>query len=268
MLVIDSQIHVFGPRGRELPALAAHRHLSEAEILNEMDSAGVTAAVLVPARPDPSATNELVLDIAARMPSRFGVMGKLSLDEESEARSISGWPDSGLLGYRVSFPPGVARVSDPQNAWIFQIAQDVGAPLMVWAPGQLDDIARVASEYPQVRLAIDHLGLAVADKDEAVAGVAKELTTLAAHPNIAVKASGMPGHTSASFPYLNLHQPIRDVIDAFGPERVFWGTDLTTLPCSYQEAVRMFDGGMDLTEREAQQILGLALAGWLNWTPE
>ena len=68
MLVIDSQIHFFGPRGSEVPGLAAHRKLSVPGILAEMDAAGVSAAVLVPARPDPSATNELALDAVAAAP--------------------------------------------------------------------------------------------------------------------------------------------------------------------------------------------------------
>jgi predicted TIM-barrel fold metal-dependent hydrolase len=47
-----------------------------------------------------------------------------------------------------------------------------------------------------------------------------ELIALAKYPNVAVKASGAPG-SSESYPYRDIHH-IRQIYDAFGPERIFW----------------------------------------------
>ena len=53
---------------------------------------------------------------------------------------------------------------------------------------------------------------------------AAELLHAAKHPNVAVKATGAPGTSSEPYPYRNVHTYIRQIYDAFGPRRMFWGT--------------------------------------------
>jgi predicted TIM-barrel fold metal-dependent hydrolase len=67
-------------------------------------------------------------------------------------------------------------------------------------------------------------------KDLAVFAALPELIALAKYPNVAVKASGAPGHSSEPYPYRNIHPYIRQMYDAFGPDRMFWGTDITRMP--------------------------------------
>ncbi len=54
------------------------------------------------------------------------------------------------------------------------------------------------------------------------------------------------------------------LIDAFGHERVFWGSDLSRLGCSYREAVEMMrevvpDDGV------RRLMMGEALSHWIGW---
>lgn len=37
-----------------------------------------------------------------------------------------------------------------------------------------------------------------------------------------------------------LNPYIKHLVDAFGPRRTFWGTDLTRMPCTYRECVSLF----------------------------
>src|SRR2546430_3812768 len=48
----------------------------------------------------------------------------------------------------------------------------------------------------------------------------RELLALAKHPNVAVKATGAPSYSSEPYPYRNIHGYLRQIYDAFGPERV------------------------------------------------
>lgn len=75
-----------------------------------------------------------------------------------------------------------------------------------------------------------------------------------------------------------MHEFVRQVYDAFGPERLFWGTDLTRFTywdrpgdpkhCSYRQAVTMFTEEMPwLSESDLTLIMGKALCKWLNWAP-
>lgn len=38
----------------------------------------------------------------------------------------------------------------------------------------------------------------------------------------------------------DLHPHIRTLVEAFGPRRTFWGTDLTRMPCTYYECITLF----------------------------
>ena len=58
------------------------------------------------------------------------------------------------------------------------------------------------------------------------------LLALAKHKNVAVKATGAPGNSSHAYPFRNIHKYTEQIFDAFGPERTFWGTDITRMPCS------------------------------------
>ena len=49
----------------------------------------------------------------------------------------------------------------------------------------------------------------------------------------AVQASGMPALSTERYPFRDLHPHILTLVEAFGPRRTFWGTDLTRMPCTY-----------------------------------
>jgi hypothetical protein len=59
--------------------------------------------------------------------------------------------------------------------------------------------------------------------------------------------------------------------DALGPQRLYWGSDLTRMPCSYSQCVRLFTdelrwlsgkrSGMDRQARDFGEKLGWPLAG-------
>ena len=54
---------------------------------------------------------------------------------------------------------------------------------------------------------------------------------------IAVKVSCLPHYTTDKYPFRKLQPYIRRVYDAFGPKRMFWGSDLSRLPCSYRQSL-------------------------------
>ncbi len=58
-------------------------------------------------------------------------------------------------------------------------------------------------------------------------------------------------------------------VDAFGPERVFWGSDITRLPCTYIESVTMFTEELPfLTHNDLDLVMGRGLCAWLGWPIE
>jgi predicted TIM-barrel fold metal-dependent hydrolase len=136
---------------------------------------------------------------------------------------------------------------------------------MIYAPGQLDHIRGVAEAHPGLRLAIDHLGLRPGQVDAQIDPVVHDLIGLAELPNVAVKATCLPRHVSESYPFPSLHPPIRRVIDAFSPERVFWGSDLTGLPCPYADAIHLFTEALGLSPHEMSAVMDHGIRDWLDW---
>ena len=85
---------------------------------------------------------------------------------------------------------------------------------------------------------------------------------------MAIKATGAPSYSERA---LSVSQHprthLRRIFDAFGPERMFWGTDITRMPCSWRQCVTMFTEELPwLTGRDLELVMGNALCAWIGWT--
>ena len=100
-------------------------------------------------------------------------------------------------------------------------------------------IDRVAEKFPAQKIALCHLGIETADKDEKAFRDFVNILPLARRPNIMAKASALPAYTSEAYPFRALPPYIRKVYDAFGPQRMVWGTDLGRLHCTYKQAIAL-----------------------------
>ena len=137
---------------------------------------------------------------------------------------------------------------------------------MVLVPGALDHLDRIAGKHPGLKLVIDHVGISVRGKAPKVFDDLPAVCALAKHPNIAVKASGMPSLSAEPYPFRDLHAHIRTLVDAFGPRRVFWGTDLTRMPCTYYECITLFTEHLPwLKGEDLEWVMGRGVCEWLGW---
>lgn len=268
MQIIDSQLHIFGPETESRAADFGQRPMQAADVVAQMDAAGVARAVVVATS---TPTTEIALDAARMHPARFAVMGSLRLDRPENAEVLGSWRQRpGMLGIRLSFPPWrtPSWLEDGSAEWFWPAAAQAGLPVMVWPPDQLDKFARIAEENPDLKIIVDHFGLYVDVIDDAVGEKLGLLLALARYPNVGIKASALPCHSSEKYPYKNLHPYLRQVVEVFGPRRVFWGTDLTRLPGTYRQAVTMFTEEMAfLTDEDLDWIMGRGIADWLRWDP-
>ena len=99
-----------------------------------------------------------------------------------------------------------------------------------------------------------------AGKDDAAFANLDDMLALAKYPNVAVKLSGAPSYSSEPYPYRNIHKYIRQIFDAFGAQRCFWGTDITRMPCSYRQCVTMFTEELQwLQGRDKDLVMGQAI---------
>lgn len=264
--ITDAQVHVW-----ERVAIPGREHrkppLGAADLLNEMATAGVKRAILIP----PSWAgdgNGLVVDAARAAPRSFAVIGRLAFEDPAFRATLEDWnPHSGLLGFRLLFntPEYVGTLRGGTMDWLWPVAEKHQIPLMILAHDSNDVLKRIAEKHPRLRLVIDHLGMTRGVSGPEFRSGIKRLLTLASLPNIAVKATALPLYSESEFPHLDVLEQIRIVIDAFSPDRVFWGTDLTRLRCSYRQAVDMMSHLDWKDEREVEQVMGDAILNWLGW---
>ncbi|HEV8724963.1 MAG TPA: amidohydrolase family protein [Candidatus Binatia bacterium] len=276
MTIIDAQVHVWPPETPQRlyikeDASKPHRPtpLGYEDLLREMAAAGVDRAILVPPSWE-GYRNDYALAAAQKYPDRFAVMGKVPLnDSASEAKMASWLKQPGMLGFRISFRhAGMHSWLDDGTAdWFWAAAEKYDIPVMVFAPFVVEKIGEIAGRHPGLRVIVDHMGLNVQWRGKDLAPGVDVLLKFARFKNIAVKASCLPCYVDEPYPFPTLHPQIRRVVEAFGSERVFWGTDLSQLPCSYRQAVTLFTEELDfLSTWDKERIMGNAIAQWLNWS--
>ena len=133
----------------------------------------------------------------------------------------------------------------------------------------MKEFGAIAERHPGLKLHIDHHGRAgggTGTVDDAAFADLDDMLALARLPNVAVKLSGAPSYSSQPYPYRNIHPYIRRIFDAFGPQRCFWGTDVTRMPCSYRQCVTMFTEELPwLKGRDLELVMGRAVCEWLGW---
>ena len=274
--IVDAQVHLWKANTPDRPwppntVPQLPEPFGYDKLLPMMDEAGVERVVIVP----PSWEGDRI-DYApeahAKHPTRFGIMGRIPLaDPHSAAALLPKWKEQpGMLGIRVSFnAQQTVWLRDGTADWFWPAAEKAGIPVMFLAPGNLPTFAAIAERHPQLALIIDHMGLSIdiakADKrEEAVAQAA----ALAKYPNVSVKLSSAPTYSSEPYPCRDMTPFIRRLYDVYGPQRCYWGTDMTNsfAKATYRQRITHFTEELAfLSEEDKDWIMGRGIMGRLGW---
>ncbi len=271
MQIVDAQIHTWGTG---LPSNMSHwqvTHFTPEEAIKLMDEGGVQSAIIHPPGWDPNST-EMALKAVQDYPGRFAIMGALPLDKPESRERVKTWRQQpGMLGLRYGFLSDPMRqwLRDGTLDWLWAAAERAQVPIAMLATDVLSDIGGIAERHPGLKLTIDHLGGRGGTsqlKDAAAMIHLPQLLALARFPNVAVKATGVPHYASEPYPFPALHPYLKQVFDAFGPQRMFWGTDITKMKPSWRQCVTMFTEELPwLKGRDLELVMGEALCAWWGW---
>ena len=267
MLIVDAQVHIWESGTpviihRQVPAY------TKDELLRDMDAAGVDRVVLHPPSWDVRA-NEVAMEAARAHPDRLAILGFFDVAKPESRGLIDGWKQQpGMLGLRFAFlRKGEENyLTDGTADWVFAAAEKTGLPVGLLCPNKLAKVGEIAAKHPRLKLLIDHMARARHTQDAAGWADVGELTALAKYPNVAVKATGAPSYSSDPYPYRNIHPYLKQIFDAYGPRRMFWGTDITRMPCTWKQCVTMFTEEMPwLKGNDLELVMGRALCEWIGW---
>jgi predicted TIM-barrel fold metal-dependent hydrolase len=275
MRVTDVQVHLWEPEQPDRPwpkpqQRPPHRPngFSAEEMLKEMDAAGVDRAVIVPPT-WAGESNAWALDVAARYPQRFAVVGRFDAKAPDARRQLEGWlKQPGMLGVRMSFhvKPFIDWLDDGSLDWFWTACERCAIPVMALVPGMPGKIRPIVEQRPDLRVLIPHMGCHLDARGAAAFASLDDLVGLARYPNVVVNVSSAPCFSNEPFPFRDTHPFIRRIYDAFGPRRMLWGADLSRLRGPYRECLAQFHEGLDfLSADDKEWILGKSLAEVLKW---
>lgn len=278
-MIIDSQIHLWGPDSPERPwpenvKPDVEPPLTAERFIPMMDEIGVSRAIIAP--PGVSGFDPgYALECAAKFPDRLAVTSRWTLDDPEWRARLPGWLDQpGMIGIRLGLLPAARAKWDESGdlSDFWAAAEDLRIPLMIFAPRDLSAIEQAAEAHPSLTLVVDHANLVISTP-ETVSELIDDLNRLARFPNVAVKLGSLPLRSSGGYPYADLHEPLRRIHGAFGAERLMWASDQTTTMArdrgSYAENLALMrDAYAALPASELDMILGGTAARLFPWRHE
>jgi L-fuconolactonase len=267
MVITDCQVHLWAADSPDRP-WPADRHsphriwpMGPEEMIANLDAAGVTRAVIVPPSWE-GIRNDLALQAVADYPGRFAVMGRIDLRAPSSV-DLGHWRETpGMLGVRVI---DTKMFTTDLADWFWPAAEAADIPVMLSKPGFVDPIGTVALAHPNLRLIVDHLNVPWYLSHVEIGLAVGDLLGLAKYPNVAVKVSALPNRLQEQYPFPSFRPILERLLDAFGAERLMWGSDITALSCPYADWVRAIPEAEYLSDAEKALIMGGTLSKWLGW---
>ncbi|HTM50066.1 MAG TPA: amidohydrolase family protein [Bryobacteraceae bacterium] len=224
---IDSHVHVWTSDASRYPRSGARKDaaanpvtFTPGHLFNEAHPAGVERIVLVQMS-FYGFDNAYMLDAMKEYPGAFSGIAVIdhTAGAAAEMRRLA---KLGVRGFRVG--PNVP-LDAAYMAATWRCAAETGlaiCPLL--NPDGLPLLGRMAEQYPEANIVIDHMARIGADGEIRDTDVAA-LCALAKNRRVHVKVSAFYALGRKRYPYLDLAPMIRRLVDAYGPQRLMWGSD-------------------------------------------
>jgi predicted TIM-barrel fold metal-dependent hydrolase len=215
MFIVDSQIHIW----ENAKMSAHHRQIPTYDV---------------------DAVNVQAVEAAKAHPDKFCILGHFDLEAPNREEIVRNWRQRpGMVGFRFTFnqPSQKSWWTDGSLDWFWAACEREKLPVGLLAGGNMAAFRNIAERHPGLKLHIDHYGRAGGGGGATGAAAfadLPEMLALAGLPNVAVKISGGPSYSAEPYPFRDVQEYTKRIIDAFGPRRCFWGTDVTRMPCSYR----------------------------------
>jgi predicted TIM-barrel fold metal-dependent hydrolase len=244
-MMVESHCHIMSDDQHQYPRDTGPnpaswvRDLPAEEFLNLMDGAGVDRAILVQAFGAYKYDNSYVADVAAGYPDRFVAVCIVDAIAPDAAHKLDYWVQQrGVQGLRVvTWTEPETMLDDPRLDPLWRRAAELRIPVCVLTNfHQVPRLARVLERFGEIRFALDHLGLPRLDDGPHFAKQ-QALFDLARFPNFYGKFSSWTIAAAAKNGARGCADFFRRLVDAFGPQRLMWGTNF---PASNDRTYRGF----------------------------
>jgi L-fuconolactonase len=233
--MIDAHQHFWriGRHGQQWPTpdlTVLHRDVLPDELGALAQPLGVTGSVAVQSQPN-DADTDFLLALAAGRPFVRGVVGWIDMEATEAPRRLDVIAEgSKLCGLRPMLQ------SLERDDWIAEAPIEAAVARMVELglvfdalvyARHLPHLLAFARRWPQLSIVIDHAAKPAIGGD--MGDWSRGLASLAALPNVHCKLSGLLTEAPAGSPAEAVRPVIDQVLAAFGPGQVLWGSDWPVL---------------------------------------
>ena len=166
-------------------------------------------------------------DVLKKYPKKFQGVCRVNPEAADAADALSKWTEEwGFKGVRLS--PSTSEAGD----WIanndlmdpiWSRAEQLRVPMLILTKApRLPDVQKHIDKHPDLDVVIDHMAdCRPTDPPEEL----EKLLRLAEFPRVYCKISHTWSISGESYPYRDTWDQVKQVYDAFGPNRIMWGTD-------------------------------------------
>jgi predicted TIM-barrel fold metal-dependent hydrolase len=262
--VVDTHAHVSAPDDGRFPRSGLFPDAPSftapvEDLLTKMESAGVDRAVLI----QPSIygfAHSYLMQCLAAYPGR--VAGIVLGDHHNpafldELEALVG--EGPVRGIRF------APLNSPDRGWFEPSIEPMASAAarldltinLLITPSWLPVADQWIERHPELTIVIDHLArpdLSETSRENACTA----LLCLARHDNVHVKLSALPELSAVAYPHQDVWHCVRAIVDAFGAERLLWGSDypFTAVGGTYADSLTVLDQILpDLPAADRQSIV-------------
>jgi predicted TIM-barrel fold metal-dependent hydrolase len=229
---IDTHVHIWSSDRQKYPLGAGFQSqginpeaYSADEILAHARPSGVGRVVLVQIN-FYGFDNSYMLEAIAKCPAFFGGVAVVDGNSKAPDREMRRLAKLGVRGVRLHPEELTASTLDRDGfVKIFSCAAEERMVVcLLMNPDSLEVVSRQCRKFPDTPLVIDHIarigmGGTVREAD------VRDLCSLTKYPGVRVKLSGFYALGQAKPPHLDLAPLIKRVYEAFGAQRLIWGSD-------------------------------------------
>jgi L-fuconolactonase len=226
-----------------------------------MNEAGVAKAAIVHSSTTYGFDNSYVVDGCKQYKDRLVAVGSVDMLADDVPAVIRSWVDKGLAGLRI-FTGGSTKDFDPSEldnpksfkAW--EMLAELGLPMCIQTgPTGLPYVRMLAEKFSGVNIILDHLGRPDVLDGPPYANAAG-LFALADVPNIYLKLTPrIFGDVEKDKASAETFFP--RVVEAFGAQRMAWGSNFPTSPGTLKEILAIAEKGLAcLNDEDRAWIFG------------
>ncbi len=263
-MIVDSHVHLWADGSGKYPWRPVYGETpagpATPEWLFELqDPLGVARAVAVqPSYFGPD--HSYLLDAVSAYPERLVGIALADPRNPGMADKLAQLCRDGLIqGVRLNpmMDPDPGWLDDPSTDALWARCRELDVPVtLLMKPPNYDAAERMIRRHPGTKVVVDHFGRCDAKEGSPFPSY-RRLLEFGRFKRVFLKVSAYPVASAEKYPYSDLHEWVDMALNAFGRDRLMWGTDFPHIveQCGYPQGLNLLTEEMSLLTDEDKEWL-------------